>query len=163
MESDKPYILWSDKYGHACSCTLGKETALMCPKCFAMYKIKQSGSVNASSENGIDLIIHVSYHIQCSQCGESVQAVALDPPVADCISRLNKLGYKTEMCCSGHADDKINNAFIKFDRAYPFESIPDNWKSDGVFLKAMTNDSAAAIKALSDWITGMEQFIGDAV
>lgn len=152
MVGDKPFKLWQDENGYVCSCTLGDETALMCPKCFATYKVRQSGSVYASSGKNIDLLMHVSYHIQCSQCGESVQAVTLDPPVADCISRLNKLGYKTEMCCSGHADDKINNAFVKFDRIYSFQRLPDGWVMDGVFLRATTNDSAAAVQALSDWI-----------
>ena len=80
--------------------------------------------------------------------------VEIDDDIADTILELNKKGYKTLYCCSGHKDTQIFSypdapeektiyeedgirygvgagtsyrTYIKFDGAYNFETIPDGF------------------------------------
>lgn len=150
--NDKPFELQQSSNGSSCSCNLGPEVALMCPECFEVYKIHQSGSVFAATDVGIDLLARVAYHTWCAHCGASSVAITLDPPIAKAVSKLNRLGYRTEMCCSGHSEDKHNNAFIKFVQKYDFETLPSGWECDGVFMRSLNNSVSESMYALSCWI-----------
>ena len=158
--NDKPFSLKQSGNGASCSCTLGPEVALMCPKCFEVYRIHQSGSVFAAADVGIDLLANIAYHIGCVHCGASSVAITIDPPIAKAVSELNKLGYKTEMCCSGHSGDKHNNAFIKFVQEYNFKTLPAGWERDGVFIRSLNNSVSVSMYALACWVSTLQN-IGD--
>lgn len=71
----------------------------MCPKCFKKKTFNVNVSINSNiSRNKFELTL-VPYYL-CPKCGEAV--VSIDNDIVDDIVRLNKLGYKTKYCCSGH-------------------------------------------------------------
>ena len=153
--TDKTFILNQYDHSKVCTCVMGTNATLMCPKCYATYPIKQFGAISASSLIAIDLLAHVEYHIQCAKCDNDVTAIVLDPPTAYAVSSLNKLGYITEMSCSGHVDDDVNPAFIKFKEVPEFETFPVDWELSGVFLRARTTEHKDAISKLNAWIAGL--------
>lgn len=63
---------------------------------------------------------------KCSECGTELQEI--DELLVPIITKLNKKGYKTWTCCSGH----IYNAsgFILFNESYDFPEI----NIDGIYL-----------------------------
>lgn len=134
------------------NCALGSSVALMCPHCYELYIIKQSGCMTAESRVGIDLLISPMYHIQCAKCSKDATAIPLDPPVAFAVSRLNKEGYITEMSCCGHDDDTVNHAYIKFKKRYKLDSLPQDWRLNGLFLEASTLNHKEALQHLNKWV-----------
>ena len=85
----------------------------MCEKCFGM----------------IDLSRHQNMwwdDFVCINCGEKSHGIEIDEMILPTISQLNKKGYFTEYCCSGHGlDGRIgsisgggvgNNFYIMFAR-----------------------------------------------
>lgn len=134
------------------NCRLGDNVSLMCPKCYALYHVAQSGFMTAKSNIGIDLLLAPRYCIQCAKCDYEGEAVALEVPISFAVSVLNYLGYTTEMSCCGHKGDNINHAFIKFAEEYNFYFLPDNWFMEGVFLKSSLSDHEESIHCLNRWI-----------
>ena len=94
--NDKPFALQQSGNGASCSCTLGPEVALMCPKCFEVYRIHQSGSVFAAADVGIDLLANIAYHIGCVHCGASSVAITIDPPIAKAVSETLPGGWERD-------------------------------------------------------------------
>lgn len=148
---EKPYKASQCNNGKVCTCSLGSRVALMCPSCFDVYRITQTGNITAISDSSIDLLVRPAYHIQCSNCDKYEDAIVLDDEIADAVSLLNKIGLLTEMCCSGHITDKINGPFIKFKQDYGFKSLPDGWYTDGVFIRASVDIREEAIDRLNEW------------
>lgn len=149
---DRVHILKQQDDGKVTSCKLGPITSIMCPDCFAVYAVRQSGMVLAAADECIDLLADVSYHIQCAHCDFSGHGIEIDPPIANAVSKLNQLGYKTTLCCSGHADDQYNNAFIKFDKEYDFKTLPSCWEKDENFIRSTINSVADSMFALNCWV-----------
>lgn len=92
----------------------------------------------------------------------------VDDLIAPAISRLNKLGYVTAFCCSGHADheERPIYAYISFwFGETPPEYLPEGWfwEEDGVMMyeyknteqKALSHEIAGVMKELSVWAEGL--------
>lgn len=63
-----------------------------------------------------------------------VEGIPIDKNIAESISKLNKLGYRTKFCCEGHYND--TQAYIVFDPSVPLAKIynllatTDMWELD---------------------------------
>lgn len=145
-------VLTLSQSGNRCSCILGYNAVLMCPKCYELYNINQVGTIFANTGINIDLLVSVKYSIQCKTCGYRVSPITLDPPIASAVSILNRCGYKTNMSCGGHNGDKINTAFIKFDETPKFITLPELWSIKDLFLRADTVHHEEAIESLNRWV-----------
>ncbi len=103
------------------------DRTLMCVKCLAVYK------------PGLD---------QCRTCLGGVYPI--DTRMLDIIYHLNKKGYKTTNCCSGHSNEGFNIYLIirnaKFDEA----SIPKGYtmvlRKDDTTLRSIPYHKAKGIK-----------------
>ena len=73
----------------------------------------------------------------CKHCGGLL--VQIDEMMLPTISLLNKKGYRTVFCCSGHAYDLLNNPYMFFETYICFENyvslpnIPDGFHRNGDF------------------------------
>lgn len=56
--------------------------------------------------------------------------VKIDDQIVASIIELNRKGYKTRNCCSGHDDKKYISGYIQFYKKYEFISIPRGWELD---------------------------------
>lgn len=74
----------------------------MCPKCFRKKMFNVDVSINSNLSKRKFGLTLVPYY-ECPKCGEI--AVAIDIDIIDDIAKLNKMGYRTEYCCSGHKSD----------------------------------------------------------
>lgn len=84
----------------------------VCLSCYALgHKIARFGS---------------SYHKICPKCGKPVTEI--DELITPTIIELNRKGYKTLYCCSGHLSS-FNSFYIYFDGKMP-EQIPPYLKKD---------------------------------
>ena len=96
----------------------------MCPGC---YKVYDSFRLRVSdTRDGIPHYLCPS--ITCAQLGTNL--VELDDPIAKYIGRLNRMGYRTRACCSGHNYDYYLDIYILFVREYKFDYLPEDWEYD---------------------------------
>ena len=93
---------------------------LMCLKCYNLFNEK-----NIKFEYDKFNFCHI---ISCS--GQVVEIDELFVPV---ITKLNKKGYKTKYCCSGHLHEELVNSYIMFDERNSylyqdhFNSLPNGF------------------------------------
>ncbi|GAX66747.1 hypothetical protein E1H45_19630 (plasmid) [Clostridioides difficile] len=93
--------------------------------------------------------------------------IELDEAIADIIIELNKKGYKTLNCCSGHINnDGETNCYISFYESYNF-TLPKNYcyESDNLIrcnfygnkleLKKQLNQN---IEILRKWVNGLQTY-----
>ena len=85
----------------------GDELYGMCSECYEM--LDKNKHKNPYQNNNV-----------CEHCGEISHVIEIDELILPTISELNKKGYYTEFCCSGHAldslidNESINNLYIMF-------------------------------------------------
>lgn len=117
---------------------------MMCPSCFAKKETEFYADITKSDP---DLAIVISPYYTC-KCGDRMDYI--DEDIIDDIILLNKYGFKTVFCCSGHGS---NRAYISFktSRLYKFcihhKIIPDGWEwdeSDNHVLRPCQNTTIPA-------------------
>jgi hypothetical protein len=89
--------------------------------------------------NYYDIDLNENYHSykvgNCKKCGKNVAVV--DDMIIETIILLNKKGYKTRFCCSGHLNNKdMFHTYIMFDS---IDSMPD--KIPFGFMKTDNHDN----------------------
>lgn len=92
----------------------------MCPHCFNVYtdeRLKYNEVIREFRCPSVDCI---AYH----------RLFEIDELMIKPIQILNKKGYKTTDCCSGHTYEKYFNPYIAFDRKYMPNSLPVDWYKD---------------------------------
>ena len=120
------------------SYTDNKSVALMCPQCYELVgTIKQKITTEIFlDKNGRAKFYghNINFQIDgyCDYCDEYIEEfLTIDADIAASISLLNKKGWKTNFCCSGHensVDAYIyfrNNKYLKY-----IATIPKGWKVD---------------------------------
>lgn len=86
-------------------------------------------------------ILYSKYH-KCTKCDfnnhEEVN-IEIDSKLAFQISILNKKGYTTKFCCSGHALDEWVSSYIYFEDK--IDSCPEDWyiDNDGYIIRGNRN------------------------
>lgn len=153
----KSFHLSQNKVGSLSECVLESNAVLMCPACFHIVKVKQSGTISASNANEdeyVDLLVTPRYHLDCPECHCQHDFIPIDSMLDNIIPGLNKLGYLTEMSCNSHSDESIQNMFIKFKQEYRFGYLPVGFAMDGVFLKPtdLSMTRGIAIAKLESWV-----------
>ena len=93
----------------------------------------------------------------------SARFIELDDPIADAIAVLNRKGYRTAFCCSGHAGTRYMPvvAYIQYEfGCITPEHLPAGWEyiKDGhmeyvytSFGVALEGEIAANMKSLATW------------
>ena len=67
------------------------------------------------------------YGIYCKKCGGNLEEI--DDNFIQAISLLNKKGYTTKFCCSGHPkNDHINESYIFFEKSIVLPHLPNGYK-----------------------------------
>lgn len=97
----------------------------------------------------------------------------VDDLIAPAISQLNKLGYVTAFCCSGHAEQEERPvyAYISFwFGETPPEYLPDGWfwEEDGLMIyeykgadeKVLSEEIACVMDELTVWANGLSDLNG---
>jgi hypothetical protein len=74
----------------------------------------------------------------CPDCGSDV--MRMDEIIAPAIIELNRKGYVTEYCCSGHMNDDYIHTYIKF-KDKPV-GCPKSFYIDGLCIRAKNPHSA---------------------
>lgn len=103
---------------------------MMCTKCFNVEKVKYTlhryeeiQFYNKSKE--IYRIPKQGFSMYCETCKEIHETILIDYLLGYAISNLNKKGYYTEYCCSGHSIYDI--AYISFNDNIEISSLPEYW------------------------------------
>lgn len=86
--------------------------ALMCPTCYNIKYVDINMNILINKK---DIFCCVNYISSCDNCNFEGAFIELDPNIAECISILNKKGYRTMFCCEGHDDSQ---AYIYFNTLY---------------------------------------------
>ena len=86
-------------------------------------------------------ILYSKYH-KCTKCdfknNDEEVNIEIDSKLAFQISILNKKGYKTKFCCSGHALDEWVSSYIYFEDK--IDSCPEDWYiDDGYIIRGNRN------------------------
>ena len=87
-------------------------------------------------------ILYSKYH-KCTKCDfknidYEEENIEIDSKLAFQISILNKKGYKTKFCCSGHALDEWVSSYIYFEDK--IDSCPEDWYiDDGYIIRGNRN------------------------
>lgn len=90
----------------------------MCLKCGQIF------STDADLTGGYD------YYGVCPKIGCEGKVFKCDEEMLLPIQILNKKGYKTEFCCSGHAFKKLCSGYITFREELDDVSVPKGWHLD---------------------------------
>lgn len=121
--------------------------------------------------NGVDIMK------LCMNCFESKNKcncafhyyVDIDDDFIEHIQLLNKKGYYTKYCCSGHIDDIWFRPYISFEHRYDFETTPKFFhyekRFDGLYYTVKWENNTdmewrqkiinESHKALLDWIKSL--------
>ena len=83
-------------------------------------------------------IVYFKCH-KCTKCDHEEENIEIDSKLAFQISILNKKGYKTKFCCSGHALDEWVSSYIYFEDK--IDSCPEDWyiDDDGYIIRGNRN------------------------
>lgn len=158
----KAYDLKQNKFGSGCMSELQPEATLMCPKCYDLIRIEQTGKILATNKDEteyIDLLVTPRYHCECPTCHTQGEFIPIDSLIAEAVSKLNKAGYITEQCCNTHGEESLRNFFIKFRQEYRFESLPVGFKQEGLFIRPtdVHTHRYMAVESLNDWVRKFEK------
>lgn len=133
---------------------------LFCPKCFNVYFANQ---IAPTWETG-----RASLYCPSALCSGHGELVTLDELMIKPIVKLNKKGYRTRYCCSGHEmrEKEDRKGYILFDENRKFSSLPEGWEDEGFSLRgtcirSTTNDLALSITNLNKWVDGLEDLKGE--
>lgn len=85
---------------------------LLCLECYKIYNQKTIKN-NMCKIKGCD--------------GDVVEVDELFAPV---IAELNRKGYRTKFCCSGHYTEDYPNTYINFEEGIKLPSLPEGYKYD---------------------------------
>ncbi|MGH4139448.1 hypothetical protein [Clostridium sp.] len=61
----------------------------------------------------------------CRKCLSKLEDI--DTPILDIIFNLNKKGYRTEYCCSGHPEQKVYSAYLVVSESINGEIAPEGF------------------------------------
>lgn len=137
-----------------------RSSYLFCPECFNVYFANQ---ITPTWENGRSFM-----YCPNARCNANLELVTIDELMIKPIVKLNKKGYGTRYCCSGHEmREKANRkGYILFDDKYKFPSLPEGWREDeesfpATCIRSTTNDLALSIANLNKWVDGLEDLKGE--
>lgn len=133
---------------------------MFCPVCFNVYFANQ---ITPEWENGRPFM-----YCPSAMCEAHGELATIDELMIKPIVKLNKKGYRTRYCCSGHEmrDALSKRGYILFDEDYKFSSLPEGWKDDefalrGTCIRSTTADLALSISNLNKWVDGLEDLKGE--
>ena len=92
--------------------------AKFCLKCYEIFKIESMLSDKVNSFQ------------HCPKYSCTGQVIEVDELMLPTIIELNKKGYYTKYCCSGHYYDRSPNGYIYFDKGITIPSLPLGYKYD---------------------------------
>ena len=132
-----------------------RSSYLFCPECFNVYFANQIAPTWA---NGRQFT-----YCPNARCNAHMELVTIDELMIKPIVKLNKNGYRTRYCCSGHEmrrEKEDRKGYILFDDKYKFSSLPEGWREDdsllGTCIRSTTNDLATSISNLNKWVDKLE-------
>lgn len=74
---------------------------------------------------------HSKVILQSEDDTKEVELIEIDKDIVESISILNKKGYHTVFCCSGHIHENVSSRpYVIFDKNYYFDSYPEGWVED---------------------------------
>ena len=137
-----------------------RSSYLFCPVCFNVYFANQ---IAPMWENGRSFM-----YCPSALCNAHRELATIDELMIKPIVSLNKKGYRTRYCCSGHEmrDKHRGKGYVLFDENYKFSSLPEEWEEDafalrGTCIRSTTNDLALSMKNLNEWVDGLEDLKGE--
>ena len=87
---------------------------LMCPCCYKVYR-----------KELVDLSWNRCPDIECDSC--DAEMFEIDELMIEPIRILNKKGYTTRFCCSGHVYESFKSSYISFHHLIDLNSAPVGW------------------------------------
>ena len=146
--------------------TIYGKIGLMCPHCYnyIIRNVNINCSISIENEEPTqktdpELWVANDFRYmlrKCPICGEwDVDMIPVDVNIVECVSILNRKGFKTKFCCEGHGE-KSTNAYIMFEDnsiIQFFNTLPITWYHDYDSLK---NFGSICIRSeSSDYVEGM--------
>jgi len=133
---------------------------LYCPKCGNVYYATQ---VTPIIDEG-------KYYQLCPNalCIAIDELVSLDELMIKPIIELNKKGYRTQFCCSGHdlRGPYNQNGYILFVRGIKLPNAPEGWDVERdelgkrICIRSHIDDVGVSIASLNRWIENLEDYHG---
>ena len=132
-----------------------RSSYLFCPSCKSVYFANQ---ITPIAEDG-----KFAYWCPSAFCSAHIELVTIDELMILPVVTLNKKGYITEYCCSGHSLRNACDArgYILFTKGIHLESAPKGWAiEDGHLgrecIRSKLSDLARSIHNLNKWATELE-------
>lgn len=134
-----------------------RSSYVMCPKCLNVYYASMIQ------------IMPGEKHFHCPNYACSGDALfAIDELMIPAIRSLNRLGYKTAFCCSGHhiMDERPESdryGYICFKGKYDFKTLPEGWYLDTKSIPVKLIDTRTCIRSgcdiLAESIENLEKWL----
>lgn len=138
-----------------------RSSYLYCPKCGNVYYANQIAPTINSGK----------YYQFCPNalCDAVGELVTLDELMIKPIVELNKKGYKTQFCCSGHDLRGLydQNGYILFDQGIKLLSAPEGWGIEReatrkrICIRSHVDDVGVSIASLNRWVENLEDYHGN--
>ena len=127
-----------------------RSSYLFCPVCFNVYFANQ---ITPTWEYGKQFL-----YCPSAMCSGHRELVTIDELMIKPIVKLNKKGYRTLYCCSGHEmrEKEDREGYIMFDDGYKFPSLPEGWREDGSCIRSTPDDLGLSVSNLNKWVDGLE-------
>lgn len=131
----------------------------MCPECLNVYY------------TSIIQIMPGENRLGCPSygCSGKAELFTIDELMIPAIRNLNRLGYKTAFCCSGHhiMDERPESdryGYICFKDKYDFKTLPEGWYLDTknitltrTVIRSGCDILAESIENLEKWVDTLER------
>lgn len=137
-----------------------RSSYLFCPDCRSVYFANQ---VSPVFENG-----KTYWRCPNAMCDAIGELVTLDELMIKPVVELNKKGYKTQYCCSGHdlRSPADQNGYIMFDRGIKLSSAPEGWDIErgesrsllDIIIRSHIDDIGVSIANLNKWVEKLEDY-----
>ena len=135
-----------------------RSSYLFCPYCNNVYFASQIRPVYDCGEP--------RQICPSASCDPVTELVAIDELMIKPIVNLNKKGYRTDFCCSGHETRDIysKHGYIMFHSGVSPTTAPEGWNLEkggyehqNVVVRSTIDDLATSISNLNKWIEKLEE------
>lgn len=137
-----------------------RSSYLFCPDCKSVYFANQISPIIESGRS--------YWRCPNAMCASLSELATIDELMIEPIVKLNKKGYKTSYCCSGHGlrDHSSKYGYILFAKGIKIPSTPKGWNKETITdsirkcdcIRSSVDDLATSISNLNEWVNELDMY-----